>query len=394
MDGLTHSLVGLTSAKAGLERLSPYSTIVCILSANAPDADVVSYFFGGRWVLLQQHRGITHSIIGTLILGWLIPSIVYGAERALANWRKRPPRIRYRGLLVASLIAAATHPLMDWTNNYGVRPLLPWSGRWFYGDLVFIVDPYLLLVLGGAAFLLTSNRRWQIAGWSLVALAITFVLLGVSPPRAAGTGGLSVARMIWILGALGLALARATGLQQRLGRPIAFAALSFVILYWGSLALAHHAAYQNAETEANQIAVQKGERFIRVAAMPTAANPFQWLCVAETDRAMYRFFVGVGKPIPVADLPNMIGDVNQSGSRTAIERYAKPTGRNEALVSAASRDPRAQILLGFARFPSARVENDKCIGQTLVQFADLRYTEPGGTRGSFSLAVPIECPAP
>src|SRR5882672_4146735 len=120
MDGLTHSLVGLTSAKAGLERLSPYTATVCVLSANSPDIDVVSFFFGGRWTLLQHHRGITHSIIGTLALGVLIPSIFFGMERGIARWRKTAPRSRYRGLLLASMIAAATHPLMDWTNNYGV----------------------------------------------------------------------------------------------------------------------------------------------------------------------------------------------------------------------------------------------------------------------------------
>src|SRR5258705_4500829 len=119
MDGLTHSLVGLTLAKAGLERLSPYTAAACILSANAPDIDFVSVFFGGRWVLLQHHRGITHSIVGTLALGVLIPSILFGIERAFARFSKRSPRIQYRGLLLASLITAATHPLMDWTNNYG-----------------------------------------------------------------------------------------------------------------------------------------------------------------------------------------------------------------------------------------------------------------------------------
>src|SRR5229473_4127930 len=197
MDGLTHSLLGLTAAKAGLERWSPYSATVCVLSANAPDIDVVSGFFGDRWTVLQYHRGITHSIVGTLTLGLLIPSIFWAMERATAKWRGRRPRIRYRGLLLASLIAAATHPLMDWTNNYGVRPLLPWNGRWFYGDLVFIVDPYLLLVLGGAAFLLTSNRRWKIVIWLLVALIFTFILMRVSPQRVPGVGGPTVARTIW-----------------------------------------------------------------------------------------------------------------------------------------------------------------------------------------------------
>jgi inner membrane protein len=394
MDGLTHSLVGLASAKAGLERFSPYSATVCILSANAPDIDVVSFFFGGQWVLLQNHRGITHSIIGTLSLGLLIPSILFGLERAIARWRKRPPRIRYRGLVLASLIAGATHPLMDWTNNYGVRPLLPWNGTWFYGDLVFIIDPYLILVLGGAGFLLTSNRRGKIVVWSLLAVVSTIVVVGVSPQRAAGIGSLTVARTIWFTVLLAVVVARSAGVQKRVGKSLAFGALFFVIGYWGVLAWAHHAAFHNAETEANAIASQRGERFVRVAAMPTAANPFRWLCVAETDRAMYRFFVGIVDQPPAPDLANLIVDGNRGDLMTAIERYAKPTGRGEQLVLTASQDPRAQVLLGFARFPIARVESVNCTGQTFVQFADLRYTEPGVTRGSFSLNVPVECPAP
>src|SRR5438046_531716 len=183
MDGLTHSLVGLTSAKAGLERLSPYTAIVCVLSANAPDIDVVSFFFGGRWVLLKQHRGLSHSIVGTLALGILIPSILFGIEWAIAYVRKRPQRIQYRGLLLASLIAAATHPLMDWTNNYGVRPLLPWDGRWVYRDLVFIADPYICVVLGSIAFLIASNKRWQIIGWSVIGLLATTDQVAASTPH-------------------------------------------------------------------------------------------------------------------------------------------------------------------------------------------------------------------
>jgi inner membrane protein len=376
MDGLTHSLVGLTSAKAGLERWSPYATVVCILSANAPDIDVISGFFGGRWTLLHYHRGITHSIIGTLALGFLIPSILYAADRAIAQRRKRPPQIRYRGLLMASLIAAGTHPLMDWTNNYGVRPLLPWSGKWFYGDLVFIIDPYIWLVLGGAAFLLTSNRRLKIVGWSVLGIAATLLILVGPAQRGLTSTVVSVVRVIWVLGLLAFILARSFNLQQRLRKSIALAALTFVVCYWGALALMHHAAYENAFTRAEQLAAKNGELLLRVAAMPTAANPLRWQSVAETDRAIYRFFVGV------ATQPS-----------TSPERYEKPSGLSDQVVSAASLDPRAQVLLGFARFPLARVESENCIGQTLVQFADLRYTEPGGSRGNFSLNVPVECPA-
>jgi len=94
--------------------------------------------------------------------------------------------------------------------------------------------------------------------------------------------------------------------------------------------------------------------------------------------------------VEVGDRPSA-ADTN--GDTSPIERYEKPTGQGERLVAEASRDPRAQILLGFARFPIARVEGG-CPGQALVQFADLRYTEPGASRGNFSLTVPVECPAP
>jgi inner membrane protein len=131
MDTLTHSLVGLTASKAGLEKLSPATSVVCILVANAPDVDFISGIFGDRWTLLHYHRGITHSILGTLLLALLIPSLFWLGDLIVSGWRRQARIIRFRGLLLAALIVGATHPLMDWTNNYGLRPLLPWSGKWF-----------------------------------------------------------------------------------------------------------------------------------------------------------------------------------------------------------------------------------------------------------------------
>src|SRR5437588_6173040 len=206
MDNLAHSLVGLTSAKAGLERLSPHATTICVISANAADADFLSLLFGDRWTLLQYHRGITHSIVETLAIGILIPAVAYAIDRIVSNIRKRAPRTRFRGLLLASMVAAATHPLMDWTNNYGVRPLLPWSGRWFYGDLVFIIDPYIWLVLGGAAFLLTSNRRLKIIGWSVLSIASTLLIFLGPAQRGLTSTVVVVVRVIWILGLLAFIL--------------------------------------------------------------------------------------------------------------------------------------------------------------------------------------------
>jgi inner membrane protein len=282
---------------------------------------------------------------------------------------------------------------MDWTNNYGLRPLLPWNGHWIYGDLVFIVDPYIWLALGGAAFLLTSNRWPKIVAWSVLGFGLTLFVFLAPAQRALGPINLSVVRIIWAIGILSITFGRMIGLEKRFGKLIPRIVLILVVCYWGALAWTHQAALHDASQLANQISSARGEQFIRAAAMPTVANPFRWLCVAETDRAMYRFFVGVGPGTFSNDLTAVV-DGKGTNPLNAIERYEKPSGRAEKLESLASRDRRAQILLAFARFPIARVESDNCIGQTLVQFADLRYTEPGASRGNFSVAIPVECPTP
>ena len=379
MDNLAHSLVGLTSAKAGLEKLSPYATTICVISANAADADFLSLLFGDRWTLLREHRGLTHSIVGTITIGILVPVLAYAIDRIVASIRKRAPRIRFRGLLLASLVAAATHPLMDWTNNYGVRPLLPWSGRWFYGDLVFIVDPYIWLVLGAIAFLMTSNSKRKIVGWFFVGLIATLVVVAASRQNGPEAGAVRIVFVVWSIGLLSMIGLRFFGAQRQVGQRTAITALVLLVMYWIGLGLAHRAAVANTLSVADRIAAPQHEEVIRTASMPTEANPFRWQSVIETDVAIYKFAVSV---------VNDSADINNG----AVARFAKPAGPEAPLVLVAERDRRAQALLGFARFPMARVNTENCIGQALVQFADLRYTEPGRGRGNFSVNIPVDCP--
>ncbi len=377
MDNLTHSLVGLAAAKAGLERLSPGATVACVLAANAPDLDILAVL-GGKWFYLHHHRGITHSFVGTLALALLIPCLFYAVDLLVARIRKRPPRVRFTGLLIASLIASATHPLMDWTNNYGVRPFLPWSGEWYYGDLVFIIDPWLWLTVGGAAFLLTSKRTWQTVFWTVLALVLTGLFLFV---RLENWGLLhpNLFRALWIAGILGLLGIRLTRILQPWGSRVALVALALMVVYWGALAIAHRSALSQAQTIAQKLSAERGETLGRVAAMPVLADPFRWLCVVDTDRATYRFLLSLGE-----NVDELAGE---------IARFEKPQDSDVLALERASRDERAQIFLDFARFPASRVEGD-CLSELLVQFADIRYTEPGGQRrGTFSLEVPVTCDA-
>jgi hypothetical protein len=110
--------------------------------------------------------------------------------------------------------------------------------------------------------------------------------------------------------------------------------------------------------------------------MPSLADPTLWRCVAETDGSTFLFNL----------------DLNENnGPLRDVVLYEKPSGQEAAVMALASRDYRARIFLDFARFPVVETRGD-CLTETFVQFADLRYTEPG-SRGTFSLELPVECPA-
>ena len=370
MDNLTHTLVGLTAARAGLERLSPGATGLCVLAANSPDSDIVVLAFGDRWDFLQHHRGITHAVVGVVGLAILLPLIFYLVDLLWAKFRKRPPNVKLKGLLIASFIVSATHPLLDWTNNYGIRFWLPWDPQWSYGDLVFIVDPYIWLILGGAAFLLGAKTKPLKFIWAAIAAVLTFLV--VASPRSSNLPNPPLIAVLWVVALVAFIILFVKGARERWGSKIAFVAFALVICYWGLLSVAHWRAIVRGGEEAARLAGSNGEVVARIAAMPTLANPFRWDCVFETDRAMYRFNLG------------LIGDV-QSGNAV---RYEKTPELKERV----SQQRPAQVFLGFARFPVMQLAEPDCTTQTLVQLADLRYTEPGRSRGSFSLELPIDCP--
>jgi inner membrane protein len=257
-----------------------------------------------------------------------------------------------------------------------MRFFLPWSARWFYGDFVFIIDPFIWMVLGGAAFLLTSRTRKQVGVWIALALIPTYIVVVAAANNRMMTG--QIPRVLWIAALIGLVTLYRWEIARRYGAKIALAALVAVTIYCSALATIHGVALRHAKSQAAGIANANTEHVLRVAAMPNMANPIDWLCVMETDRATYRFDVSL---------------FGQQSDSSDFVRYEKPAGAEAVLVTEAMQDQRAKIFLGFARFPVIKVVGEDCVSQTLVQLADLRYTEPGKGRGTFSLDVPVECPA-
>jgi inner membrane protein len=146
LDNLTHSLVGAVLGRAGLKRLTPYAMPALILSANLPDIDsFVARLWGEEPI--AAHRGFTHGIGGLATMPFLAAAIIL-------LWQKfRPSKegsIRLRGLLICCFLGTLSHPLLDFATSYGTRLLEPFSHRWFYGDTLFIMDPWIwiMLILG------------------------------------------------------------------------------------------------------------------------------------------------------------------------------------------------------------------------------------------------------
>lgn len=219
--------------RAGLNRKTALATATVTLAAEAPDLDILAYFrnpvFG-----FAHHRGFTHSFVGVPLMGAVVLGVVYLVWVARGRKIKNPELPPRWGLLfLYTCLAGVSHILLDYTNNYGVRPFWPYSEKWYSWDIVFIVDPILLGIL----------------------------ILGLVLPGFFGLINEEIG-------------ARSKGPQ---GRVAATLALIGVVLLWGVRDYEHRRAV-------NELAVRSYQAAnpLRLSAYPSLANPLQWTGVVET----------------------------------------------------------------------------------------------------------------
>jgi inner membrane protein len=146
VDNLTHSLVGAVMGRMGLKRLTPRAMPALIVAANLPDLDS---FIAPLWGEdpIAAHRGFTHGLGGLVTMPFLAVAIILVWEK-LHSGKEGP--VKLGALLLVCFLGTLSHPLLDFLNTYGTRLLEPVSQRWFYGDTLFIMDPWiwLMLILG------------------------------------------------------------------------------------------------------------------------------------------------------------------------------------------------------------------------------------------------------
>jgi inner membrane protein len=244
MDNLSHSLTGLALARAGLNRISPRATFLLILSANIPDGDIVA-LAKSQFAYLTVHRGPTHSLLAVPILALECVFIVAALCRQRLPW--------FRAWCVCC-IGVLSHLLLDWTNNYGIRPFVPFSMKWFHLDLNSLTDGPILAALALAAV------------WPLLSRLV---------------GGEIGER------------------KKSMGQGIAIAILLLCIVFDVCRYTLHQRAVMQLESR-----LYAGAPAVEVAALPTPINPFLWRGIVATKQTLLLFNV------------NTLGQLNTENSKS------------------------------------------------------------------------------
>ncbi|MXO85444.1 metal-dependent hydrolase [Altererythrobacter aurantiacus] len=163
MDNLTHGLTGALLGQVGLKRKTGLAMPALIIGANLPDVDAACFLWTTGAEHLAIRRGITHGPIAWVVLPLILAALLYGFDRWQTKRGKRPEGrlpVNFKWLYLLSFIGCLTHPALDWLNVYGIRLLEPFSSRWFYGDILFIIDVWLWALLGFATwFSLRREKR-------------------------------------------------------------------------------------------------------------------------------------------------------------------------------------------------------------------------------------------
>jgi len=150
MDNLCHTLTGAALGEAGLKRRTRFGSAALMLAANLPDLDVLVFATDVPSVAFR--RGWTHGVIAQALLPLVLTAVMLVVAR-LRPARGAGPPIRVRGLLLLSYAGVLSHVALDLLNPYGLRLLAPFDWRWFYGDVLFIIDPWLWLIFAAGIWL-------------------------------------------------------------------------------------------------------------------------------------------------------------------------------------------------------------------------------------------------
>ncbi len=347
LDPIAHTLAGATLAQTGLKKLTPLATATLLIGANLPDIDGVMSFFGSD-TSLYYRRGITHGILAQMLLPFLLTAGVLAFDRWVR--RRRHPEcspVRPRQILLLAFLSVLSHPFLDWLNTYGVRLLMPFSGRWFYGDTLFIVDAWMWLLMGAATVLAYSESRRSQWLWIGLGVATSWLVSQAAfVPLAA--------KVLWWVGIVTIVGVRIKGMPISRNKFVALGGLTVFGFYLIALTFGNHHAQNKVEDWLNSY---QGETLTDVMIGPVPANPFYREVIAVSATHYY------GLRVPIFD-------------HNAIEqRFQRvPLPKIDPIIKSALSNPEIRGFVNWMRFPVYDVQEVSQGYRVLIR--DLRYVRP------------------
>ena len=353
MENLTHSLVGVAigDALAGPAVSSADRTryrIAGLVAANLPDIDLVySWILPNPVGYLLHHRGHTHTL-AALIVMWALMIAYY-------HMRSKPDQ-RTSGFLTVTGLGLLSHVLADGLNTYGVHPFWPFDNAWYYGDAIFIFEPWLWMLLGVPVAMNTSRKWIRISLTAVLAvLAIAAGVLGIVGPIALGilvaTGG----ALAWLI--------RNRGQQFR--AVVSLAGVTALVL--ASVGLREVARITLLRTTSSV-----GDTRVEEVLNPLPANPLCWTAIRISHVTGNDFLSYQGSTV---DLGEVIGARACNAQTRESSRFQEfqPVAQIRELAAS---DCHVRAWLRFARVP--KYQNGSLV--------DLRFEETG--RGNFTAMFP------
>jgi len=361
MDNLTHSFCGWILTRAGLDRYGRWVLPTLIVAANSPDADILVSPFAGKAAYLLHHRGLTHSVVGLVVQAALISVVV----RAYYHFRPSSHRPSILTVFAIAGIGLSSHLALDWLNSYGVRPWLPFATRWYYGDMAFIVDPWIWLILGGCIYAGSELSRTQKCLWALLAGSSTALIF-----RGASTGYVQwIVPLLWLFGLAFFFILRLKSVQS--GTPPKYPVLARTgLVTLGLYALLLFGLSRSAEMRVRALAP---ESFARLSTHPMPGVPWRFRVITQTELTFDTYLVDV-----------LAGSVQQ-------ESRLFPNLKDLALAQSCDTYS-CCAWRAFARHPVVE-RTDKA-----MILGDLRYrVNPGGDWSALQIPLPpktADTPAP
>jgi inner membrane protein len=384
MDNLTHSVVGL-GVGALIDRSLPAEPdhdrsrvrsrmllIIGCLASNFPDLDLVlTPLLDPPLGYLLHHRGHTHTLLAAIGEALLLLALVWLLWPAARRLLHHSAAAR-RGALLAAGAGLLLHLGMDSLNVYGVHPFWPLDPDWYYGDLVFIVEPVFWIGFGVPLAALVRRpalRRLWLSVIALVPLAAT--LLGFLQWGSLAGLLLLALLLAWIQRSNDEHHGESRSARGRIALTAGLAAsLAFV----GLQAIALHQARAIVAAELQRI--DAGERLLDIALSAYPANPLCWsfVTVARTGsdgtgtvhlrRGMLSIAPGLA---PVSHCPARIAGPALEDAPPQIAWQLEDRAPVAALRALAANDCRVNAWMRFARAPS--------LADGVA--TDLRWGEPG-----------------